>query len=544
MVTLWSRKHRILVGAVGLVLVVAPVLGAKWLIERTTRENAAENVAEVAAEFISRAELSLASGTNALNQLALAGVDDCGPRSLETMRPIVAAVLPIKALAVTDGGRILCNQFGETDTLESLSAAVPLNDGTTTLGLVRLRSAGTSGVLVTRELSDGTALAAFVAREAIVGTFLPKLLRTTAAGTLAFVNGTAISAFQPPIIDPRARPADGPVISARAASDRFPIAMRLSVPESTYEAASSGLLTTAMLGGGLIATLIFGLLLYILRRPSAAVAQMIEAEGRGEFVPYYQPVIDIVTGRLVGCEVLVRWLKPDGTLVMPGTFIHLAESSGLASAMTLSVMRAVRADLDRAFGQRPQLSIAINLFNAHFARLSTARDIARVFEGASIGLCQLIFELTERLPVHNVARARVVIRKLQSLGARVALDDAGTGHSGLAHLQQLGVDIVKIDKFFVDTIGAGETAAPIVNSLIRLGHDLGMEVVAEGVETFEQLDYLRRHGANQAQGYLFSPPLPARAFLDLVETMEPVGERAEPQPLPLTELEQDTRAVA
>ena len=544
MVTLWSRKHRILVGAVGLVLVVAPVLGAKWLIERTTRENAAENVAEVAAEFISRAELSLASGTNALNQLALAGVDDCGPRSLETMRPIVAAVLPIKALAVTDGGRILCNQFGETDPLESLSAAVPLNDGTTTLGLVRLRSAGTSGVLVTRELSDGTALAAFVAREAIVGTFLPKLLRTTAAGTLAFVNGTAISAFQPPIIDPRARPADGPVISARAASDRFPIAMRLSVPESTYEAASSGLLTTAMLGGGLIATLIFGLLLYILRRPSAAVAQMIEAEGRGEFVPYYQPVIDIVTGRLVGCEVLVRWLKPDGTLVMPGTFIHLAESSGLASAMTLSVMRAVRADLDRAFGQRPQLSIAINLFNAHFARLSTARDIARVFEGASIGLCQLIFELTERLPVHNVARARVVIRKLQSLGARVALDDAGTGHSGLAHLQQLGVDIVKIDKFFVDTIGAGETAAPIVNSLIRLGHDLGMEVVAEGVETFEQLDYLRRHGANQAQGYLFSPPLPARAFLDLVETMEPVGERAEPQPLPLTELEQDTRAVA
>ena len=285
------------------------------------------------------------------------------------------------------------------------------------------------------------------------------------------------------------------------------------------------------------------LLIYLLRRPPNDIARMVEAETRGEFVPYYQPVIDIVTGRLVGCEVLVRWVKPDGTVVMPNAFIHLAESSGLAAAMTLSVMSSVRKDLNRAFGARPHLTIAINLFNAHFARLRTASDVERTFRGAAIAPSQLIFELTERLPLRSVARARVVIRQLQAMGARVALDDAGTGHSGLAHLQQLGVDIVKIDKFFVDSIGAGGTAAPIVDSLIRLGHDLGMEVVAEGVETFEQLDYLRGHGCDQAQGYLFSPPLQARAFLDLVEAMEPLGGDAA-KTVPLVTPDETQRAVA
>jgi sensor c-di-GMP phosphodiesterase-like protein len=544
LVTLWSRRRRILVGAVGLALVVAPVFGARWAIERATHNAALTNVSEIATEFVARADLALASGANALDRLTLGQVSQCGPRALAAMREIVTSVLPVKVLAITDGGRIICNQFGMSDSLEALSPAVPADDGITTLRLARLRSSGASGVLVTRPNADGTDVSALIAREAIAGMSLPRPIRGTAAGALTLVGGTMISAFQPPIIDPRVRPAgDAPVVSAQITSQRFPIAMRLSVPESTFAAANAGLLTTTTLGGGVISTLIFALLIYLLRRPPDAIARMIEAETRGEFAPYYQPVVNIVTGRLVGCEVLVRWIKPDGSIVAPDMFIHLAESSGLAAAMTLSVMNAVRRDLERAFGQRPHLTIAINLFNAHFSRLRTVSDVERAFRGTAIAPSQLVFELTERLPLRSVARARVVIRQLQAMGARVALDDAGTGHSGLAHLQQLGVDIVKIDKFFVDTIGAGETAAPIVDSLIRLGHDLGLEVVAEGVETFEQLDYLRRHGADHAQGYLFSPPMPARAFLDLVEAMEPLGDEAA-KSMPLDAPAEPPRAVA
>jgi sensor c-di-GMP phosphodiesterase-like protein len=218
-----------------------------------------------------------------------------------------------------------------------------------------------------------------------------------------------------------------------------------------------------------------------------------------------------------------RWQKARRTMVAPAGFIELAEATGLAWPMTLSLMRRTRRDLDEVFGQRPKLKISFNLFNAHFASLKTVREVESIFAGSRIAFSQLVFEVTERRPIDSIKRARVVIKRLQELGARVALDDAGAGHAGLAYLHQLGVDSIKIDKLFVDTITKGGGAAPIVDSLVKLGHDLGMEVVAEGVETFEQLEYLRAKGADSAQGFLFSPPLPGNAFRQLVEAMEPLS---------------------
>jgi sensor c-di-GMP phosphodiesterase-like protein len=243
---------------------------------------------------------------------------------------------------------------------------------------------------------------------------------------------------------------------------------------------------------------------------------------RGEFIPFYQPVVDIQNGRLMGCEVLMRRRLPDGTILPPGLFIALAEATGLALPMTRKLMEAVRDDLDSVYGARPHLKLSVNLFDDHFESLRIIRDVQTIFGPSKIDFGQVTLEITERQPLANIDRARVVVRRLQEPGVRVALDDAGTGHGGLAYLQQLGIDVIKIDKLFVDTIDKSDHAAPILDSLITLGHEMGMDLIAEGVEEMVQVEYLRARGVSAAQGYLFAPPLPSRSSVDLVEAMDPI----------------------
>ncbi len=519
MLWLWSRRGRITLGAVGLALAVAPIVGAQVLIDHSTRDRARGIVTALAQDFVANSERTFDRGLAALNTLSLGGIRACGPTDVALMRRVVTSLLAVKMAAVVDGaGNPICNQFGTADAVVPLAPPQPLGDGHTSVQPVRLQSTGSRVVMFARNLDSGTRAAVFVADNSFARGNLPRVLKGTAVGLLTLANGMMIGSF-----GAEDQVASGDVVAANVSSDRLPIAMHLSAPYRVFQAQSAELLLLARLGGGLASTLIFVLLVYLLRGPPVEIARLREAEANGEFVPYYQPVIDIDTGRLVGCEVLMRWVKPNGTVVEPDSFIQLAESSGLAVPMTRSLMHRVRDDLDHAFGARPQLNISINLFNDHFVRLKTVHDIEGIFRGAGVSFNQLVFELTERQPLRDVRRARVIIRELQALGARVALDDAGAGHGGLAYLHHLGVDVVKIDRLFIETIAVGRTASPIVDSLIKLGHDLNMKVVAEGVETFEQLDYLRRHGADGAQGFLFSPPMPARAFLDLVETMEPLG---------------------
>ena len=143
-----------------------------------------------------------------------------------------------------------------------------------------------------------------------------------------------------------------------------------------------------------------------------------------------------------------------------------------------------------------------------------------IFAGSPIALTQLVLEVTEREPLTNLAAARRVIAGLQELGVRIAIDDVGAGHGGLSYLRKLGVDIIKIDKMFVDAIGH---SAAIIDSLVELARSMRIDIVAEGVENFEQVAYLRDHGVRLAQGYVFAPPLPGSSFLQLIEAIDPPG---------------------
>jgi sensor c-di-GMP phosphodiesterase-like protein len=255
------------------------------------------------------------------------------------------------------------------------------------------------------------------------------------------------------------------------------------------------------------------------RNPMAEIKKALEA---GEFIPYYQPIVDISTGKLRGAEVLVRWRKADGTMVLPGAFIPLMESSDLIHDLTRNLMRKVCVEAGPTIGRRPDLKISFNFAGKLFGQPTIVKDVRNIFANSPIKFAQVVLEVTERDPIENFTETRQIIAALQGLGVRIAIDDVGTGHSGLSYMLKLGVDIIKIDKMFVDAIGTDRNSTTIVETLVDLARNMRMDVVAEGVENFEQVMHLRALGVRSAQGYVFAPPLPGSAFLQLVEAIDPL----------------------
>lgn len=237
---------------------------------------------------------------------------------------------------------------------------------------------------------------------------------------------------------------------------------------------------------------------------------------QGEFVAYYQPVVDMGTGGIIGCEVLLRFRTSEGTIVSPSAFIAYAETTGVIMEVTHNLMLRVARELDGLSKDYNDLKIGINLTGKHFEDVSVIDDIRSIFEKTSTSFEQLVFELTERHPVEDFEIARMVISGIQQLGSSVALDDAGTGHGGFSYLQKLGLDVIKIDKMFVDTFSSDVTTMTIIDIIVELAKSLDMGIIAEGVESEDQVERLRDLGISAAQGYYFSPALPPEKYIDLV----------------------------
>jgi sensor c-di-GMP phosphodiesterase-like protein len=309
----------------------------------------------------------------------------------------------------------------------------------------------------------------------------------------------------------------------RTQSKQYRLVVTVSLGRDGVVASYDDLRNIGVVVTGLIALIILFFALLIIRRhsddPIADIAKAIMAD---EFLPYYQPVVDIRTGRLLGAEVLARWRRADGSLANPTAFITLMESSGLVLELTRALMRRVRDDIGEAAGRRPDMTIAFNIAPQHFDDALILNDVGTIFDGSPIRLTQIVLEVTERHQVKDLTGTRRTIAALQGLGCKVAIDDVGTGHSGLSYILKLGVDIIKIDKIFVEAIGSEAHSKAIIETLIDLAKNMRMEIIAEGVETFDQVTYLRERGITAAQGYVFAPPLPATAFLQLLDAMDPV----------------------
>ena len=230
---------------------------------------------------------------------------------------------------------------------------------------------------------------------------------------------------------------------------------------------------------------------------------------RGEFEVHYQPQICLRDGAVTGVEALLRWNSPDGKTVGPDTFIPVLEETGLIVEVGAWVMRSACADAARwnkSLGR--ELLVAVNLSRRQFDAPHLAETVVKALRESGLPPTLLELEVTESIVMSNAVRAGHVMETLRGTGVHLAMDDFGTGYSSLVYLKRFPLDRLKIDKEFVRDIGVDANDDAIVRTIIALAENLGLEAVAEGVETEVQRDFLRRHGCQLAQGYLYSRPLP------------------------------------
>ena len=256
---------------------------------------------------------------------------------------------------------------------------------------------------------------------------------------------------------------------------------------------------------------------YSFRQPTP-YDHLAKAISRNEILPWYQPVIHAQSGEIYGVEVLARWRHPTGVFIPPDVFIPQAEKSGLIIPLTRLLMNRVADELAPVIQRmRPPFHIAFNISAAHIrAGNLTASDFREFQSAFPEGSIQLVAEITEREPFEQSPELTDLLRNLHQQGVQVALDDFGTGYSNLGYLNTLPIDYIKIDRSFVNHLKEGEGSDRLVACVTSMAETLGIGMIAEGVESGYQAEWLVAHHVTFLQGYYFSRPLPASGLIRMV----------------------------
>ena len=264
-------------------------------------------------------------------------------------------------------------------------------------------------------------------------------------------------------------------------------------------------------------------------------AEMRRGMAGDEFDVYYQPNIDMESGRIIGFEALARWLHPVRGFVPPSEFIPLAEGTGLICQLGTWV-------LERACGQAQAwtvkegraISISVNVSGRQLEQLDFVQIVRDALEQSGLAPESLCLEMTESVLLDDSDAVLETLNALKAVGVRLAIDDFGTGYSSLSYLNRFPFDILKIDKSFIDRLNSATGQTTLARTIVQLGQGLGVRTVAEGLEHFEQLMALRRMGCDMGQGYYFSKPVPADDAANLLEADAGTAWMSEPPSAPNT----------
>jgi sensor c-di-GMP phosphodiesterase-like protein len=470
---------------------------------------------------LARSEHEIDFAFIALGELVEAGAAGCDAVSLGSMRRQVYVRSTIKDIRVIDAkGMVTCSAFPETRTFDSPS---PLADRSVpsrvaSIELFRIDQVSSVAVGVSWKVLPDLALTAVLSTDSLLFGALPPGLREGAAMTLSLTNGDVVAGFG----DAPEGGLDGPQTSTfTSTSDRYPLSLQLRVEAASFDTWNRDSIIYFVASGAVLG-LIFGMLLArLLTLPKSPLRELDDALAAGEFVPYMQPVFSLASGRIVGCEVLVRWHRPNGETVPPSRFIPLVEQSDRIARLTDDLINRALRELRPLIDRDPEFSVAFNIAPGHFLADGFSQSVEALVRATGVRPSQIILELTERQEISDPARAAAVVLTLRAKGFKIAIDDAGTGHSGLSTVKSLGAQILKIDKFFVDSILIDHSARVIVEMLVKVAHELQMTLVAEGIEKPEQLAWLKSAGVDDGQGYLVSPAVPIDKFLTLVDAQLP-----------------------
>jgi len=302
------------------------------------------------------------------------------------------------------------------------------------------------------------------------------------------------------------------VLSRFARTQVLPIEVVAMEPLENFWIRQTNLLALGIGLGLLLVVAWVALVMRLSRRELSLAGELRRALARKQLSVHYQPVVELVSGRCVGAEALARWTRDNGESISPAVFIPAAEAAGMIQDVTLAVLQRTARDLKRVLADFPRISINLNLAPDDLRNDRIGAELAQALAAQNLPPTAIKLEITERALVNNDT-SRALIREFRSRGHQVAIDDFGTGYSSLSYLQSFELDVLKIDKSFVDAIGTEAATSQVIVHVIEMAKSLGLVTVAEGVETAAQVEWLVAHRVPYAQGYLFSKPLALDDFI-------------------------------
>ena len=483
----------------------------------TQRSRQLRELGEVAQR---RAEAAVNYGAATLNELDRRGPISCDSASLQAFRLHVYQHGSVKDIRVISrDGLVRCSAYSETLEFDKgwVSRRDMLPDRNNAFRIFRVDQFFGIALGVLKDIDEQTALVAILGISESLFDIMPAQLRDHSEVALELGEGQTI--VQSPPVSTLNLSSD--IVSIFTPSEQYPMRAIVRVDrDALHEWDNEPYFPILFLG--VLLGLIFGALLgKAVARSHGPIAEIDKALAANEFKPYLQPIFNLRSKEIVGCEALARWVRADDMVLPPSKFILLAEASGRIEPITWKILAAALNGLRAQLRRDKHFKVSINVVPHHMLAVGFVDELRQIVSAAGVSPRQVVLELTEREELSDLSRAAEVIVKLRNFGFKVAIDDVGIGHSGLSQIQTLGANTLKVDKFFVNSIGRDSSAKTIVEMLVRLARELNMSVVAEGIEDELQLAALLACGVDEGQGFLVSPPLPVSHFINFLDQRSP-----------------------
>ncbi|MBD9579264.1 EAL domain-containing protein [Pseudomonas sp. PDM23] len=505
-----SRARIVRAGAIASLLGVALVLaGTGYLAWSLVVQHTGERLETLARLASQRADDTFAQAAATLRELNRSPLPPCSAEGIEQMRLLAIDTLAVKAVGYVEEEVFVCSSWGlvgraaerwpeDFRTREGLGVSINVQPYVAPAKpMLALRDAAFN-LLIDPEHFLETSLAPGVSLA--LGTPAGHWLGTPAAGfaqVLTRIHSEPHTALRGGYLYTRVNHGNWQTVAA--------VSREALVRDLWRE-----LLMLAPL-----ALLLSGLWCWVVARRVRAylspLAVLTRAVANDEFTAFYQPILDLRDGRCIGAEALVRWRRKDGSVTLPESFLPLAESSGLVESITAQVISTVCRDLGASLASGELQHVSINLSALDVASGSFLPHLAEARQQAGIDPGSIWLEVTESCLL-SIDAAHRTLAQSREAGHPIALDDFGTGYSSLQYLQRLPLDLLKIDRSFVQSLSDG-APCPVTDHTIAMARQLALRMVAEGVETDEQLQYLRQRGVQYGQGWLFGKAMPLNEFV-------------------------------